>query len=360
MKNNKIAIIGSVGIPGNYGGFETLVECLTKELAITTPITVYCSSKSYKIRRKQYNGATLKYIPLNANGIQSIPYDILSLFHAAFKNDTILILGVSGCIVLPIFRFFFKRTKLIINIDGLEHKREKWQPSIQKFLKFSEKSAIRYGDKIIADNKAIQQYIKDEYGKDSNLIAYGGDHVDPLPLSEKIKKQYALPEKYCFKVCRIEEENNIHIILEAFSNTSFTIVIVGNWDNGEYGRKLKRDYSGIQNIIILDAIYNQEILNQIRSNSWIYIHGHSAGGTNPSLVEAMNLSLPIFAFDVIYNRETTLNKAKYFKNSRELQNLLNSHMDYDFNILGETMGKLAKENYTWKKIAYKYKEIFHC
>lgn len=354
----KIAIIGTAGIPAKYGGFETLTEYLTKELGEQFTISVYCSSKIYTDKVKKFNNSNLHYIPLNANGIQSIPYDIISLFNAAKSNDIILILGVSGCIILPIFKLFYPKKKLIINIDGLEHKREKWNSVIKKFLKFSERIAVKYGDIIISDNKEIQSYVRTEYNKKSTLIAYGGDHVKKCELSESIKLEYNLADNYAFKVCRIEPENNIEMILQAFSKLNYQFVIVGNWNKSQYGIELKSKYSEFENLRLLDAIYNQNILNQIRSNCSIYIHGHSAGGTNPSLVEAMNLSLPIFAFDVPYNRATTFDQAKYFKSSEDLIELISNIDSIDLKELGKTMKEIAEENYTWKYIASEYAKLF--
>lgn len=354
----KIAIIGTAGIPAKYGGFETLTEYLTQELGEQFNISVYCSSKIYTDKVKKFNNSNLHYIPLNANGAQSIPYDILSLFSAAKSNDIILILGVSGCIILPIFKLFYPKKKLIINIDGLEHKRAKWNSVIKKFLKLSERIAVKYGDIIISDNKEIQSYVRTEYNKESILIAYGGDHVKKCELSESIKLEYNLADNYAFKVCRIEPENNIEMILQAFSKLNYQFVIVGNWDKSQYGIDLKNKYSEFENLRLLDAIYNQNILNQIRSNCSIYIHGHSAGGTNPSLVEAMNLSLPIFAFDVTYNRSTTFDKAKYFNSSEDLIELISNIDSIDLKELGKTMKEIAEENYTWKYIASEYAKLF--
>lgn len=353
----KVAIIGSVGIPGNYGGFETLTEYLTKELNDKIAITVYCSSKNYKTKLKSHNGAILKYIPLKANGIQSIPYDIISLFLAAIHNESILILGISGCSMLPLFRIFFKRKFLIINIDGLEHRRDKWSWIIRKFLKFSEKMAVRYADEIIADNKAIQEYILNEYDKESRLISYGGDHAAFSQLKDSIRTQYSLPGKYAFNVCRIEPENNIKLILEAVSCSNLPIVMVGNWTRNNYSRQLKSEYALARHITLIDAIYEQDILDQIRSNCYIYIHGHSAGGTNPSLVEAMHLGLPILAYDVAYNRETTFGQAKYFKSSNDLCNLMTTLSDDELQEMRINMNRLAQEHYTWDKVSKKYSEL---
>lgn len=356
----KISIIGSVGIPAKYGGFETLTEYLTKYLNEEYDITVFCSGKSYDNKIESYNGVKLKYINLQANGVQSILYDIISLYKSIKFADTILILGVSGCIALPILRFFNKKVEIVTNIDGLEWVRQKWSPFAKKFLKYSEKLAVKYSDIVVSDNKVIQDYVISEYGVKSELIAYGADHVTKEAITEELFEKYPfLKEKYAFKVCRIEPENNVHIILEAFSEyNNLNLVIIGNWLNSEYGKNLKNIYSKFKNIHLLDPIYDQKILNQIRSNCYIYVHGHSAGGTNPSLVEAMYLGLPIFSFGIAYNRATTENKAKYFNDKEELLELL-KHIDEDeLKNVANDMKSVAMKTYTWKKISENYANLF--
>ncbi len=358
--NKKLSIIGTVGIPAKYGGFETLTEYLTKNLNTEFDITVFCSSKSYNNQIETYNNSKLRYINLHANGIQSIPYDILSLFKSLKFADTILILGVSGCIVLPFIRFFNKNTKIITNIDGLEWKRDKWNKYAKWFLKFSEKLAVKYSDVVIADNKVIQDYVKSEYGVNSELIAYGADHVEKIGISDGLYAKYTfLKNPYTFTVCRIEPENNIHMILEAVSKyENISFVIIGNWDSSTYGQNLKQLYSQYKNINILDPIYDQNILNQIRSNCHIYLHGHSAGGTNPSLVEAMALELPIFAYGINYNKETTSHKAKYFNSSLELIKLFETCGKEELLNISKNMFNLASEKYIWQDISKKYADLF--
>ena len=355
----KISVIGTVGIPSKYGGFETLTEYLAENLSYKYDITVYCSSKSYIKKLESHNGAKLKYINLNANGVQSIPYDIISIFSSLRFADTLLILGVSGCIVLPFIRLFSKK-RIIINIDGLEWRRDKWGKGAKWFLKYSEKLAVKYADEVVTDNKVIQEYVKLEYDKDSTLIAYGADHVTKEILRYELKNQYKfLNEKYAFKVCRIEPENSIHLILHSFSEyRDLNLVIIGNWKNSSYGLNLKSKYYNTKNIFLLDPIYNQKLLNEIRSNCYIYMHGHSAGGTNPSLVEAMYLELPIFAYGVEYNRETTQNKALYFNNKDELLELLRSLNDENLRKVAINMRMIAEKNYTWKKISDQYSKLF--
>ena len=353
----KIAIIGTQGVPANYGGFESLVENLIGEnKSADVKYTVFCSSKDISERLTEYKGAKLMYIPLKANGVQSIPYDMLSFIRVPKQSDAVLVLGVSGCLILPVYRLFSKK-KLIINIDGLEHRRDKWGKWARKFLKLSEKMAVKYADVIVSDNKGIQDYVKEEYGKDSVLIAYGGDHVIrdvETKFNDDILAKYALtPNDYAITVCRIEPENNCHNTLEAFSRTDKKLIFIGNWNRSEYGRNLKDKYSKYPNIIIQDPIYDINILYVLRKNAGMYIHGHSAGGTNPSLVEAMFFGCPILCYDVVYNRASTQEKAYYWANVEELVGLLNRT-----DLCGDVMRSIAQKEYTWKTIAAQYEAIY--
>ena len=359
MLSKKISIIGTVGLPAKYGGFETLTEYLTKYLAKAYDITVYCSAKSYDEQLESYNGATLKYIALNANGVQSIPYDIISIFQALRYADTLLILGVSGCSILPVIRLF-SRKRIVVNIDGLEWKRQKWNRYAKWFLKFSEKMAVKYADVVIADNKVIQEHVQNAYGKKSELIAYGADHVERVALSSEIETKYPyLGGKYAFTVCRIEPENNLHIIIEAMAQQdALPLVMIGNWKNSEYGRGLRTQYADIEHIHLLDPIYDQNMLNQIRSNCTVYLHGHSAGGTNPSLVEAMYLGLAIFAFDVEYNKETTEQQASYFRSAEDLAKIVHEMKEETLDDNAKKMYEIATRRYVWKDIAQEYAALF--
>ncbi len=359
----KVAIIGTAGIPSRYGGFETLAHHLVDQLNSKFKLYVYCSKNYYKKeeRVRYFNKARLFYLPFNANGIQSIIYDIVSVLHALFYADTLIVLGVSGGILIPFVKKF-TRKKIIVNIDGLEWRRDKWSSPVKKFLKLSERLAVKYSDADITDNEAIQRYTAINYKTLSHLIEYGADHVISKKLTNEDYLQYPfLRNPYAFKVCRIEPENNIHLILEAFATLSDkTLVIIGNWANSEYGKKLKEKYSTTPKIHLLDPIYDQVKLDKIRSNCYIYLHGHSAGGTNPSLVEAMYLGLPVIAFDVSYNRFTTENKAFYFKEVSELIQIIKSKRIIDYQNNKASMLEIAHRRYTWRIIAQKYTNLIYC
>ena len=351
MQSKRVSIIGTVGVPACYGGFETLVENLITDAEVD--ITVYCSSKNYSKKVDYYKDAKLVYIPLRANGIQSVIYDIASLIHSLFfRSDVVLILGVSGCIFLPLFKLF-SNTKVITNIDGIEWRRDKWKGLAKKFLKSSERMAIKYSDEIIADNQAISIYVKDEYGINCHVIAYGGDHAVTSGLSSVA--EYNLPDEYSFSVCRIEPENNVHMTLEAFSKLpEYSFVLVGNWDNSEYGTSLRLKYNDHQHLYLLDPIYDLRQLATLRREAKFYLHGHSAGGTNPSLVEAMHFGRPVIAFDCSFNRYTTENKALYFKTSDQLLSLIKNTGVEKAEAVGKNMKEIAQTHYTWDIIAQQY------
>jgi glycosyltransferase involved in cell wall biosynthesis len=357
MKRDKVAIIGTVGLPAKYGGFETLAEHLVTHLSDKYDFTVYCSKKKYSIEEQieSYKGAKLEYIGLDANGVQSIPYDTISIIKALRKNDVLLVLGVAGAWILPLVRLFTKK-KIIISIDGIEWKRDKWSLFAKLYLWWAEKIAVRYSHIDISDNESIQDYTALRYETLSRVIEYGADHtmqVQPTP--EDILKYPFLAQDYAVKVCRIEPENNVHMVLQAFrAMPTKTLVLVGNWKNSAYGAELKESFSNVSNIHLYDPIYNQREIDLIRGNAALYIHGHSAGGTNPSLVEAMYLGLPIFSFNVSYNKTTTENKAIYFSTAEELiQHLKNVSQD-ELDQLRVEMKSIALRRYTWDVIAEQY------
>lgn len=360
--NNKshIAIIGTVGVPACYGGFETLAHELVTSLKDEFDFTIYCSGKTYKkeARIPSWEGSKLAYIPLPANGIMSVFYDIWSMIHALKYSDLLLVLGVSGCIFLPILKLLSDKP-VIVNLDGIEWKREKWTGLAKWFLRISERMAVRYADNLIADNEGIRQAVQKRYQRDASTIAYGGDQAFSVrpKLSDYVTFPF-LSDKYACKVCRIEPENNIELILKAFSKKSkMPLVLIGNWQHSAWSKALYHQYAGYRNLLLLDPIYEPRTLNLLRSNAYVYVHGHQAGGTNPSLVEAMTLGLPVMAYDVIFNQETTEHEALYFADSEGLEALLAKPVT-KLNQIGVTMKSIAAKKYTWNAVSEAYAGLF--
>lgn len=354
----KVAIVGIQGLPANYGGFETMVENIIGDNASDNiQYTVFCSSKDMKQSSlTEYKGAQLEYINIPSHGVYSIPYYSLSMLRCFKGFDTVLMLGCGGGFMVHLFKLLSK-AKLIVNVDGVEWRRAKWGKAARWLIRTVERLCVAKADVIVADNKGIQDYVNEEYNKPSVVIAYGGDTVLRDMSEEKQRKilqeKNLTPNEYSISVCRIEPENNCHLTLDAFAQTNEKMVFIGNWDRSEYGRNLKEKYSQFANICILDPIYDLDTLYALRSNAKLYIHGHSAGGTNPSLVEAMFFGIPIYAFDCVYNMESTYDEADYYHTAEDLKNLLVRMPDN-----GKKMKELAWKHYTWKKIAEQYEFLY--
>ena len=352
---DKIAIIGTVGVPSQYGGFETLADNLVRyhfDNNRSELITVYCSTSAFKTHPKYYHNARLRYLNLKANGFQSPLYDIISIMHAVFHgHNQILLLGVSGALALPFLKILWW-VNIVTNIDGIEWKREKWSGFAKLFLRISEVFAVRFSNEVIADNQAIADYVTNKYAKPCNVISYGGDHATK-PIAS-ITAPGDLPKKFALSLCRIEPENNVHMILDAFSKLETNLVFVGNWDNSEYGRQLKSKYLAHPNITVLNPVYDPSDLKAIRERASMYVHGHSAGGTNPALVEMMHFRIPVFAYDCSFNRYTTEDKAIYFSTAIDLSQKLSLLKNAESEAIGCNMLSIAKINYTWKKVGEEY------
>lgn len=260
---------------------------------------------------------------------------------------------------MPMLRMM-TRAKIVVNIDGLEHRRQKWGGMARRILRASEAMAVRYADVVVADNQGIVDYVRETYGKDAVLIAYGGDQVVrdvPDTTASEILQSYGLTDGgYAISVCRIEPENNCDMILESFAGTDnqLPLVFIGNWSHSDYARSLRQSYENADGIHILDAIYDLDRLWVLRSHAALYVHGHSAGGTNPSLVEAMYTGIPIAAYDVNYNRHTTGGCASYFSDICTLREIA---CEPDVS-QGVMLMDIASRDYRWAKIARQYTDLF--
>ncbi len=358
-KRKTITIVGTNGIPAKYGGYETLVEHLTNHLSAQYNFVVFCS-KDQRPKLLSHNSSKLIYIPLRANGWQSIFYDIITLIYAAFIGDVILYLGPGAGYFVPFIKLF--KSNIIINHGGLnEWKREKYSRFQKLIAKLGHKYGARYATSNIADNELLRKSIKDEFGEDSYVIRYGGNHAIKPVITDDIELKYPfLKQAYYVNVSRAQVDNNLHVVLSAFSKMpDKLLVIVSNWNISEYGRGLKTEYKDrFKNLILLDAIYNIVEINSIRAYAKVYIHSHSYCGTSPSLVEAMSLKLPILSFDVPTNRETTQNKAIYFSDTEDLILKLKNITQAELSILSDKMFEIANENYRWENICSQYTELF--
>ena len=310
-----IAIVGTHGIPANYGGFETIAEELAIELA-RRGFAVYVACESGNLIGKpckEYRGVRLVYFPI----IERVRifsevglYDTLSLLWCALRTDLIYVLGCYSGIVLAIPRMF--RKVVAVNVDGIEWRRRKLSPLLRILLRLVAMISARLADYVIVDSTVVGRYYKDSYSIEPIYIPNGIRKIQPL--EPDVLRAYGLePHQYYLVIARLEPENNVDLIIEGFkaSGSSRKLVIVGPKLNSQYVRKLLR--SSDKNVIFVGGIYEPQLQRTFRHNCYAYVHGHEVGGTNPSLVESLSCGNLVIALDTPYNRETAEAAALYFK-----------------------------------------------
>lgn len=345
-EKKKISIIGTTGIPCRYGGFETLAEELGLFLRKKYEVNIICSTKFYTKNERTaiWNGIRRTFLRLNANGLQSILYDVIGIFKVAKRTDILLILGGSATFVFPILRILFPKVNIVFHPDGLEWERPKWNFLGKWYLKNATKLGCIFSHKIVIDNRVLLT-IYSAFSHKIKIIGYGG-YETQVPNNSK--------SKYWLTIARAEEENNLSLIANAFrEEPKQTWLVLSNYKNTNYGKRLFSRYQHCKNIFFLDANYNKEYINNLVSGCKGIIHGHSKGGTNPSLVTAMWSNKVVFCHDNIFNRETTQNLTEFFSNSAELKTLLNSRTQPV-----KELKTLAKKEYSWKTICEKYDLVF--
>lgn len=314
-----IAFVGSAGIPNRYGGFESFAEhCGTIISKQVNRVIVTCDASLYSEKEKEFKGMERIFIPIRANGGMSIFHDLIA-FLTIFRNVShIVVLGVSGGIWFPLFRClcFLGGKKLIVNVDGVEWRRDKFGRFKRFVLRIFDYLAQRCAHIVVYDNPALRPYILPQALSKSVYIAYSGDHVLRLP-------DVSREEGTALTICRIEPENNLEVLIEGVLLSPLKrYIIVGNWNNSLYGQALRQKYAHQSKLVLMDPIYDPHKLAELRESCDVYLHGHSVGGTNPSLVEMLFYDARLLCFDVPFNRETAGRCAEYFRNAQELTRLL--------------------------------------
>lgn len=349
----RVAIVGTWGVPAKYGGFETLAEQLALNLAPDeVRFTIYGQKSAFTEaeRAGDFAGHARTWLPLQARGAQSVLHDALQVLRAAFLDgqDRLLLLGTSGAWALPIVKLFRPNTRIVSNIDGLEWRRDKFSPAVRMLLKWLERVAVRCSDETIADNEALVPIVREMHDIEPRMIAYGGDQIalpdDPGPD----------PEGHFLTLQRIEPENNGAMILEGARLAGAPLVFLGNWSGNGFARDLAARYGDVAGITLHPPVYDQSGLAAIRAGSRAYVHGHSVGGTNPSLAEALFHSERILAFDCAFNRATLEGEGAYFADADALARLLVA--PDSGRIAPEALARL-RERYRWRSVALAYRDL---
>ena len=363
MEKIKVGIVGNRGIPATYGGFETFTEEIAPLLVKQGfDVIVYCDKSDSKSPLLKYKGVNLMYQKTRKSK-HTLLFYLEGIYYALKRNDIVLVTGTAGSFFYFLNLFF--RKKIVTNTDGVESRRAKWSYVKKKLIKLSEILAIRFSKHLVADSFGITNYLLEHYSRIKkekiSTIEYGAP-INRTCSPETLKKYGLLKNQYYLVVARLEPENNIKMIINGFrkSTTDKQLVIIGNLINTEYVNEIKQFASN--KIVFLGGIYNKDELMTLRKAAFAYMHGHSVGGTNPSLLEALGSSNISLCHDNIFNREVTDNKQLYFNCENELAkkvNCLEKMESTELNALKDAALNRIENYYTWQNIAYKYTNLFN-
>lgn len=354
----KIAILGTRGVPNNHGGFEQFAEYFSVYMAKNKHDVFVYNSHDHPFQEKTYNKVNIIhcYDPEYKIGTAGqFIYDLNCILDIRKRNfDIILQLGYTSS---SIWHWLLPKNSLVVtNMDGLEWKRTKYKPSVRKFLKYAEKLAALHSDFLISDSAGIKEHLQASYNKESEYIAYGANNFK-TPNKEILDKYSVAEYGYSVIIARLEPENNIETIINGYidSNVSDPLIIFGGINS--YGGMLIEKYKHDSRIRFVGPNYNQNDLNNLRYFSRYYFHGHSVGGTNPSLLEAMASSSLIVANNNIFNRSILGDEASYFDAANDITIILNE--DKYFNNKKEyttiNNSKIEKQ-YSWSIINRHYEQ----
>ena len=377
-----VFIIGSRGLPAQYGGFETFVDQLVShQVSPDIQYHVACLSNDQAYQHFDYQGVDCFTInPLKLGPARVIAYDMMAINYAlklikkqGIEQPIFYVLGNTiGAFVAPFARKIHKiGGRFYINPDGLEWKRAKWAKPIQAYLKYSEKIMTRHADLVISDNPGIESYIKEAYPwSQTTYIAYGTD-LSPTSLTSQDWKVRELYQKwqtqeknYYLILGRFVPENNYETAIREFmaSSSKRDLVIICNNEGNPYFEEL-RTWTGFDQdprVKFVGTVYDQDLLKYIRKEAFAYIHGHEVGGTNPGLLEALAQTDLNLVLGVSFNQTVAKDTAHYWtKETGNLAHLIN-HVDSleDVSEWGQRAKANMKQNFTWEKIVGEYEELF--
>ena len=356
----KIAILGTRGVPNYYGGFEQFAEFFSVYL-VQKGHEVYCyNSHNHPFQEKSFHGVNIihQYDPEYKLGtFGQFIYDYNCIMDSRKRDfDIILQLGYTSN---SIWYFLLPKNSIIItNMDGLEWKRTKYSKPVQQFLKFAERLAANSSDFLVSDSIGIQKFLNSKYKKASTYIAYGAYPFNNP--DESILKIYGVEkEQYNMIMARFEPENNLDMVLEgvAMNEDKTPILVIGKHET-KYGEYLKSKFKSHSNIRFLGGIYNLEHLNNLRYFSNLYFHGHSVGGTNPSLLEAMASKALVIAHNNDFNKGILANNSYYFSTAQEVKNILDTIKKNDNLQLVQNNYDAIVNEFNWEKINGEYLQLF--
>jgi glycosyltransferase involved in cell wall biosynthesis len=351
-----IALVGTRGVPARYGGFETCVDEVGSRLAERGHrVRVYCRSQDAD-RPAEYHGMELVHRgAVHRRSLETLSHSGLSVAHLmTHRTDVAIVFNAANSPYLPLIRA--ARIPVATHVDGLEWRRDKWKGAGRRYYRMAESAAVRWSDALIADAQGIADYYRDEFRADTRLIAYGAPRIasgdDLLAAVDLTARGYHLV------VARFEPENHVHTIVDGYrrSRATLPLVVVGSAPYAdEYTNRVHALADG--RVRFLGGVWDQQLLDQLYANARTYLHGHSVGGTNPSLLRAIGAGTPTIAYDVVFNREVLGPAGAYFDTEDDLaRRLEDAEAVADDGALRESTRSRALD-YDWDDVADRYESL---
>ena len=358
-KHLSIAMVGTRGIPARYGGFETCVEEVGRRLADRGhDVVVYCRSASEDPRPAAVHlGMRLVHLPaLRRRSLETLSHTALSVGHLARRRtDAAFVFNAANSPFLPVLRA--ARVPVATHVDGLEWQRDKWSGTGKAYYRFAESLAVRWSDALIADAVGIADYYRDEFQAATELISYGAPRIHPE--ADRLAELGLERGGYHLVVARFEPENHVDVIVEGYraSSSSAPLVVVGSAPYAEEHTRRIRSFAD-DRVRFLGGVWDQELLDQLYGGARTYLHGHSVGGTNPSLLRAIGAGAPTTAFDVGFNREVLGEAGRYFSTASHVAHHIDA-ADADAAVLTERSAgsREAALRYDWDDVADRYEDL---
>jgi len=355
-------MIGTRGVPAAYGGFETAVEEIGRRLADRGhEVVVYCR-RSALIEEERYLGMRLIHLPsVRSKSLETLSHTSLSVAHAILRSrpDTAFVFNAANAPLLPFLRAFSIPTA--VHVDGLEWKRDKWGPLGRKYYRAAESTAVQLANALIADARGISDYYRAEFGVSTELITYGAP-IQWQPRRDRIGELGLEPGSYHLVVARFEPENHVDVIVDGYhaSGATLPLTVVGSAPySARYVDRIAEVAAKDPRIRLLGAVWDQELLDQLYANALTYLHGHSVGGTNPSLLRAMGAGTSVLAYDVVFNREVIADAGPYFTRPAEVARLVEqAEGDKRWHrARGARLRDRAASEYDWEIITDAYEDL---
>ena len=356
----RVALVGTRGIPARYGGFETCVEEVGRRLADRGhDVVVYCRTVpgAPEPPASTYLGMRAVHLPAaRKRSLETLSHSALSVGHLlAHRVDAAVVFNAANSPLLPVLRA--ARIPVATHVDGLEWKRAKWGGTGRRYYRAAECLAVRWSDALIADAQGIADYYRAEFDAGTELIAYGAPLLDVG--SDRLAELGLVTRGYHLVVARFEPENHVHLIVEGYaaSAASLPLVVVGSAPYAdEYTAQVHA--LGDERVRFLGGVYDQDLLDQLYANAATYLHGHSVGGTNPSLLRALGAGAATIAFDVPFNREVLEDTGTYFGNPADVAARVEA-AEADVEVT-RRRGRAAREraaHYDWDDVADRYEAL---